>query len=146
MKRHPSLRKNVRHPEAGLTLMELVISIVVGAIVSLGLVSQVMQAIRYAQLPRQQAQAAFLYQEKMEEVLFTRKSGNYGDVIEANFPDEAPITGFTEYDRTVHINEAPTDCQGGFTCKEVTITISGNSSLHPDETVFLVNSIKVYDY
>ncbi len=132
-----------------MTLVELLISIVVGSIVTVGIVFQITQTMKFAQLPRQAAQATYLYQEKMEEILYIRRTQGYDAVSQANFPDETPIVGFEEFDRLVTISDAAAgSCTSGSNCKSVTITIRGNSSHHYDSPSFLVitDEEQVFEY
>ncbi|MBF0447270.1 MAG: prepilin-type N-terminal cleavage/methylation domain-containing protein [Magnetococcales bacterium] len=130
----------IRQRNAGLTLIELIVSIVVGSVVAVGLVVQVNQAIRFAQSSRQEIQAAMLYQEKIEELSFLARQQNFASVVASS---ETPVTGLDEYDRTVTIVSAAANGTLAAS-KEVTVAISGNSSFYSDQPLFYSRTVTIY--
>ncbi len=123
-------------------MIEILISIVVAAIVAGSIAAQVANTVKYSQLTRQQHQALFLVEEKMEEILHLRDTAGTDGINATTFPDETPIAGeFGEYSRYFTFRDDTTGtCPTGTAtdCLEVGVTVkAGGEFMSGTKVVFL---------
>lgn len=128
------------HRQSGVTLFELLISIVVAAIVATGLATQVANTVKYTHLTRQQLQANFLVEEKLEEILHLNKTVGTTGINATTLPDENAIGGgFSEYSRHLTFVDANSGCLPGTTanCLKVTVTVNAGGEFRAGSQVVL---------
>ncbi|MBF0622859.1 MAG: type II secretion system protein [Magnetococcales bacterium] len=123
-----AIRHRGNNASSGFTLIEIVITIVVGGIVVAGLASVLNQMMANAVVPRSITQAAFLAQERMEEVYFTKRSAGFDSLVSASFGDETPIDAdFSSYNRYVIIEDDEATACSAYDpgdCKLITVTVN----------------------
>ncbi|HIJ85857.1 MAG: hypothetical protein HW380_2986 [Magnetococcales bacterium] len=131
---HSTMDDRTSHPQGGITMFEMLISIVVGAIVAVGLATQVANTVKYSQMVRQQLQATFLVEEKMEEILFLRKTVGTTGINATTLPDEAALSGdFSAYSRHLTFSDDTTGTCPTHTasdCLEVHVTVESGGTTH----------------
>ena len=119
-----------RRRQEGISLIELIIAIVIVGISAAGLASVVVNSLKSPALARQQAQARYLAIERIEEIQDNfRTNKDLSLITVAAFPDEAAVTGFTEYSRTVTVSAiiagGAGECHVDATnCRDVTVTVA----------------------
>lgn len=93
----------------GITLIELVISIAIVAVLFPVMISALFNPVTDAVWGDQMVQAMALAQERMEE-LYSKKASNsaslgYSSITSANYPAENPVSGFSAFNRSATITE-----------------------------------------
>lgn len=114
----------------GLTLVELMASVVVLAVALPPVLSVFAQASKAQVLAELQATSYFLATTKMEEILADRHAATRGfsHLSTSNYPSESPVLGYPGYGRSVTFREVDavdlttTDIGSGYL--EVTVTVS----------------------
>lgn len=124
-----SSRREYRSPtpparNAGFTLVELVMVIVVAVVAMYPLVALYVGATRDSIQPELGTQAVFLAQERIEEILgdFHAPARGFDYVVDANYPDEATIARFPGFSRSVTVSADST--YDGVTFKQVSVAVS----------------------
>ena len=121
--------------QRGFTLIETVLVIIVLGIASYGVLSVFFHGLTGSANPVLGVQGVELAKEKME-IVFADKHDSakgYAHLTGANYPDETPVTGFTDFNRTVQFlevdkNDLTTPSAGsGFVRITVTVSWSGDS-------------------
>ena len=128
-------------PQAGFTLLEMVLVIIILAVSSVPLFGMFSQAA-FSLLDNEKIQTATqLAQEHAEFLLAIRRkqsflapqlSGNTNEVLSGNY------AGYT---RVTVINQPPTGpgCPGGASCKEVVISVDEGGSTYAEVSFVLVD-------
>lgn len=100
-----------RKIQRGLTLMETIAAIVVLAIAVPPLLFSLVSAHDRQVDPVLISRAQWLAAEKLEDIIADRHSSTrcYEFVIEANYPMESSVDGFSQFSRSVEINETEAD-------------------------------------
>ncbi len=98
-----AMRRNTRRAA---TIIEIVAAIVILSIALPPLISSFADAALQSIHPSQAVVASFLATERMEEMIARRNraSDGYAALTTANYPSEAPVSGFAGYNRTVTIS------------------------------------------
>jgi prepilin-type N-terminal cleavage/methylation domain-containing protein len=122
----------------GITLIELVITIAVIAVLFPVMISALFNPIANAVWGDQMVQAMSLAQEKMEEVYAAKANSSfslgYSYITSSNYPAENPVSGFSAFNRSVTIAEVSgsdlitTSSGSGFKKVVVAVTWSGGST------------------
>lgn len=125
--------------QAGVTLVELVLSMVIISVALIGLLSVINLTVGHSADPVVQHQALAIAESYLEEILLQNYSGtassgraNFDDVDDYNgLTDNGAhdrqgnaIPGLSQYDVTVAVS-APTALTGGVNVKQITVTVSG---------------------
>ncbi|MBF0144268.1 MAG: prepilin-type N-terminal cleavage/methylation domain-containing protein [Magnetococcales bacterium] len=98
-----------RAGEAGVSLIELIMVLVILGIVAVSLPSQLSILFRDITLPRKITQAAYLAEEKAETVIYQVDQGTAAATACAtDAASDTPVTGFTGFTRTASL--AGTTC------------------------------------
>lgn len=110
--------------EAGFSLMELILVIMILSVALLPLITQAVQTTIHSGDGQIASTAAFLARERMEiiEVEEDHPAVGYAGITEARYPDESSIRDFPGYVRTVRIS--PDSTYGGIMFKVVTVTVT----------------------
>lgn len=110
--------------EAGFSLMELILVIMILSVALLPLITQAVQTTIHSGDGQVASTAAFLARERMEviEVDEDHPAIGFAGVTEARYPDESSIPDFPGYARTVRIS--PDSTYGGLTYKVVTVAVT----------------------
>jgi len=112
------------------TLIELVLVI---TILSIGFASLLL-VMRYASVNASETHfttiAHWLCQEKMEGILSDRRDNGFSYITSANYPDENPVSGFSNFTRTteiyyVNLSNLNTDTGSSTDYKRIQVTVSG---------------------
>ncbi|MBI1819566.1 MAG: type II secretion system protein [Nitrospirae bacterium] len=121
--------------QRGFTLIEVIITIVLLAILTSGLMAMFTTFSQSNGDPSVMIQASELAQEKMDQVIADRynpaRSFNY--VTTANYPAENPVAGFTGFNRSVNVifvNTGALDTTvspGPTNYKKITVTVNSNA-------------------
>jgi prepilin-type N-terminal cleavage/methylation domain-containing protein len=116
-----------RHDPRGFTLIESIMAVVVVSLV----VPSTLVLIRDAQVRRASpilaSRASWLITEKLEDIAADRFSATRGwaYVTDGSYPDENPVNGFANFNRSVSIVETEDDlATPGTGYKRVTATVS----------------------
>lgn len=127
--------------QSGVTFIELLISIVAAAIVATGLATQVANTVKYTHLTRQQLQATFLVEEKLEEIVYMNKTVGTTGINATTLPDENPIGGdFPEYSRHfTFVDDDSGTCLPGTTanCLKITVIVNAGGEFRAGSQVVL---------
>jgi hypothetical protein len=125
------------------TIIEIVAAIVILSIALPPLVVSFADAARQSIYPVNASTASFLAIERMEEIVARRYRDNsgYDAVTTANFPDEAGLTGFPGFARTVAVSYVDQDLNSsgsdvGYKLVRVGVTWNGGASEIRIERVF----------
>lgn len=112
-----------------LTIVEVAMAVVIlgGALVPL--VGAFSEAARATIGPVEASTAAFLVTERMEQIVAARyrSAGGYANVVAGSFPNEASVSSFTAFARSVTVQEVAADLttpQSGSGIKKVTVTVT----------------------
>ena len=117
-------------------MIEVVMAIVILAIALPPLINSFTDASLQTIKPANQAMAAFLATERMEEIVARRyrASDGYGAITVANYPTESPVGGFSMFTRTVTItcvdaafNDVPCGPDPVYQKVRVTVTWNGGA-------------------
>lgn len=113
-----------RHDEAGFSLIELILVILIMGLALLPLVTQQLESTIHSGDGQAASVAAFLCRERLEEVLADNASPHYGyaAITDARYPAEATIAGFPGFQRTTDVSADST--RGGLTYKAVRVTVT----------------------
>ncbi len=127
----------------GATVIELAICMVILGIALPPLVGAFADASRQSMEPAANTVAGFLAIERMEQMVARRYRGTdgYSQITEANFPAESPVTGFSDFSRSVTVslvdsNLTPTGSDQGYKKVRVTVTWQGGTRSLVIERVF----------
>lgn len=124
--------------EAGFSLMELIIVILILSIALLPLVSQTVQTTIHSGDGQGVTAATFLAREKLE--IIETEEGNpavdYAGITQARYPDEHSITDFPGYSRFVRISAD--SVYGSRTFKVVSVTVTSPAGLAATLTTWVV--------
>lgn len=136
---HPLKRRGF-HGQSGMTMFEMLISIVVGAIVSAGLANQVINSVKLTQLTSQSLQAAFLLEEKVEEIIHLRKTLGTDAINAITLPDESPVAAdFSQFSRHMVFQDDTTGtCPTGGECLEVDVTVEAGGEFRAGTRIVLL--------
>ena len=86
----------------GITLIEVILTIVILAIISSGLSAAIIQGTQGGIHAQVMTTASFLAQERMEEQAALRRAGGYS-ALPTGVSTESPVPGYPNYDRTAEI-------------------------------------------
>ena len=114
----------MKRDEAGFTLIEVVLIIVIAAVAVLPLGMLFANTSIRSGDARNSMVAAELAQAKMEELTADKNSPSRGFayLIAANYPVESPVAAFPGYNRTVAF--APDSSYDGVTFRTATVTVT----------------------
>ncbi len=136
MRRAATTRRSV-------TIIEVVAAIVILSIALPPMMQAFAEASSQTIQPSLAAVASFLAIDRMEEVVARRYRGTdgYTAISTANFPAEAPVTGFASFNRTVNISFvdhslATVGTDQGYKKVEVVVTWNGGAESIAIEHVF----------
>ena len=117
----------MKRPEAGFTLTEVVLILVIAAVAVLPLGMLFANTSIRSGDARNAMIMAQLAQAKMEEITADKNSPARGFtyLIPTNYPAENPVTAFPGYSRTVAF--APDSVYDGVTFRTVSVTVSSAS-------------------
>lgn len=129
--------------QLGFTLIETVITIVLLAIITSGIMAMFSTFSQSNGNPSVIIQASELAQEKMDQIIADRYNPARGFpyVASANYPAENPVTGFTGFSRSVNIiyvNSGAlntTVSPGPTNYKNVMVTVSSNAGMVTTSTL-----------
>ena len=131
----------------GFTLIEVILVIVIMAIVIPSLIT-VLSVITKGQVNTLgTTTSAVLAQERLEEIIADKRSPNRGFayIDNVNYPDENPVGGFAQYNRSVDIVcvnssdlNTPVACPTDYKRVEVTVQASGVGPSVPDAVLVTV--------
>ncbi len=110
--------------EAGFTLVELIMVIVIAVVAMFPLISMFANATANSVQPELVTQAVFLAQEKIETVMadYYYDGRGYDHVVDANYPDDTAIPEFLGF--TVAVSVAAEATYDAVLYKEVTVTVT----------------------
>ncbi len=114
----------------GFTLIEIIMVIIVLGIASYGVLTIFINALRGSAYPLQGVQAVELAKEKLEIIMADKYASptGYSDLITANYPNEAPVAGFPEFNRSAAFAEVDgndlTTASPGSGFMKITVTVS----------------------
>jgi type II secretory pathway pseudopilin PulG len=139
----------VRRTRRGFTLIEGVTAVVIIATA----MPPMMWALRQAQKQRVNAvlasRARWLTCEKLEDVIADRHSTTrgYAYLVSGNYPAEAAVTGYTQFGRTVALQETAHDLTtatagGGF--MKITVSTTYSDASGTSRTVALTSYVTNY--
>lgn len=119
--------------EAGFSLMELVIVILVMSVALLPLITQMVQATIHGMDGQAASTAGFLARERLEQVLADANAPGvgYANILTARYPAESPLPGFAGFARTTTVSGDST--WSGLTFRAVAVTVT--SPLTPAVTL-----------
>jgi Tfp pilus assembly protein PilV len=125
--------------EAGFTLIEIVLIIVIAAIAILPLSMLFANTSIRSGDARNATIAAQLAQAKMEELTADKNSParGFGYLVAGNYPAETPVTAFTGYNRSVSF--APDSTYDGVTFRTVTVTVTCTNIPNVTMTTWFTN-------
>jgi len=128
-----------RRPEAGFTLIEVVLIIVIAAVAVLPLSMLFANTSIRSGDARNAMLAAELAQAKMEEITADKNSPTrgFGYLIAANYPAENPVAAFPAYRRTVAFSADST--YDGITFRTVDVTVTCTNIPPVTLTTWFVN-------
>jgi Tfp pilus assembly protein PilV len=117
-------RATRRRAEAGFTLIEVVILIVIAGVAVLPLAMLFATTSIRSSDARTASVAAHLAQTKIEEITADRRSATRGFayIQGANYPPESPVAAFPTYARSVTV--APDSIYDGVTFRTVSVTVT----------------------
>jgi prepilin-type N-terminal cleavage/methylation domain-containing protein len=129
-----------RSNQRGFSLIELVIVIVVLAVAAVAILGQFSQASSTVVSNEQHQTAAQLAQERMEELLATRRTQGYA-AIAAGTVNDTLAGNYAAYARTVTVTEPAGGggCTAGATCKDVVVSVSRGGPVLAQVTTVLVD-------
>ena len=118
--------------QRGFTLIEIIITIVLLAILTSGLMAMFTTYSKSNGNPSVITQSTELAQEKMEEIIADKNNSarGFSYVANANYPPENPVSGFSNFSRSVNISyvnpaaSLNTGVAGPTNYKNVTVTVS----------------------
>jgi len=134
------LRFQLRTPanQAGFTLIELIVVLVIIAVASVPLFGLFSQA-SISLISNEQIQtAAQLAQEGAEKVLASRRDQGFA-AIPTGTSNETLAGNFTGFTRSTVISATATACPGGTTCKQVVVAVSQGGTLRSQVSFLLVD-------
>ena len=123
----------------GVTLIELILSMVIISIALVGVLSVVNLTVSHSADPLVQQQAVAIAESYLEEILLQNYRGgtsssraDFDDVDDYNHLSDSgahdqlgnPITGLSQYTVSVTV-AAPTALAGGVNAKQITVSVSG---------------------
>lgn len=113
-----------RHAEAGFSLIELVLVILVLGLALLPLLTQMVQTNVSSVDGQAASTAAFLSRERIEQVLADRNAPAIGfaAITNGRYPAESPVNGFPGFTRATSVSADSS--YGGLTFRAVTVTVS----------------------
>lgn len=117
----------MRRRAGGVTLVELVVTVVVLGVAMPPMLSALRSAHASRVTPVMASRARWLATEKLEDILADRHSAarGYGYVAAVNYPSEGAVDGFGAFARVVTVEETGPDLSGaGAGYKKVTVTVS----------------------
>ena len=125
--------------EAGFTLIEIVLIIVIAAIAILPLSMLFANTSIRSGDARNATIAAQLAQAKMEELTADKNSParGFGYLVAGNYPAETPVTALTGYNRSVSF--APDSTYDGVTFRTVTVTVTCTNIPNVTMTTWFTN-------
>lgn len=115
--------------QAGFSLIELVLVIVILGVALLPLVTQMMQSTTHCFDGQTASTAAFLARERVEQIEGDDESPaiDYAGVVASRYPDEAPVAGFPGYQR--HVAISADSVYSGVTYKVFRVTVTSDKGL-----------------
>jgi type II secretory pathway pseudopilin PulG len=131
------------------TLVEAIIALVILTIA----VPPMLLAVRTYSVRRDDSifasRARWLAMERLEDIIADRQSTNrgYSYVVNANYPSESAVTGFTNFSRSTSITETASDLtttQNGSGIKVVTVTIGYNDQSQTARSFVLSTVVTSY--
>ncbi|MFC1855442.1 prepilin-type N-terminal cleavage/methylation domain-containing protein [Thermodesulfobacteriota bacterium] len=117
----------------GFTLIETILVIIVLAISSYGVLSVFINGLKESASPLQGVQAIELAKEKLEIIIADKHdtSKGYAYIVSGNYPAETPVSGFSEFNRSVTLQEIDAldlaTASPGSGYLKVTVTVSWSS-------------------
>ena len=118
----------------GFTLIEVVITIVLLAIITSGIMAMFTTFSQSNGDPSVITQATELAQEKLDQIIADKNNtvSGFNYVVNASYPAENPVAGFTGFNRSVNIIFVNTgtlnNTAGGITnYKNITVTVSSKA-------------------
>ncbi len=129
------MRSFAKRKNGGFTLIETVLIIVVLGIASYGVLTVFISGLKSSASPVLGVQGIELAKEKLEIIMADKHDGakGYGYLIPANYPAESPVSGFSDFNRSVTFLEVDgTDLAtfspgSGFMRVSVTVSWVGDS-------------------
>lgn len=118
---------NRRTAQNGFTLIEAIAAIVILAVAMPAILLGISDAQRRRADPVMDERARWLAAETLEDIIADRHSSTrgYTYVINANYPAETTISGFTGFARSVTISETGADLiSAGTGYKSISVTVS----------------------
>jgi type II secretory pathway pseudopilin PulG len=97
------MKSFAKRKDGGFTLIETVLIIVVLGIASYGVLTVFISGLSKSAAPVLGVQGIELAKEKLEMIMADKHYGEkgYGYLIPANYPAEAPVSGFSDFNRSV---------------------------------------------
>ncbi len=131
----------------GFTLIESIAAVVILSIAVPSMLWAVRDAGSQRIAPSRTSVARWLATEKLEDIVADRHSltRGYGYVVDANYPAEAAVAGFTGYGRSVAIAETAADLVSmGVGYKRVTVTVTWTDPLKGARTLNIATVVTDY--
>ena len=115
--------------QAGFSLIELVLVILILGIALLPLVTQMMQSTTHCFDGQTVSTASFLARERLEQILGDENAPaiGYAGIVAARYPDESPVAGFPGYQRQVTIS--PDSVYSGRAFKAFRVPVASDQGL-----------------
>lgn len=119
--------------EAGFSLMELILVIMILSVALLPLITQTVQTTIHATDGQAVSTATFLARERLEQVLadLDAPAVGYANILTARYPAESPVNGFAGYARATTVSADSS--WSGLTYRSVAVTVT--SALAPPVTL-----------
>ena len=120
----------MKQRERGFSLIETILVIIVLGIASYGVLTVFITGLQGSANPLLGVQAIELAEEKMELIIADKHSAarGYTYIISANYPDETPVSGFPQFDRSVAFLDVDgsdlTTALPGSGYRKITVTVS----------------------
>lgn len=131
----------------GFTLIEAIVSVVILATATPGIMWAVREAHRDRVSPVKASYARWLATEKLEDIIADRHSTTrgYTYVVNANYPAESSITGYAGFTRSVAINETGVDLvTAGTGFKKATVSIGWTDARGVARTLSIATVVTDY--
>ncbi|MCI0365428.1 MAG: type II secretion system GspH family protein [Phycisphaerales bacterium] len=140
------LKRNAR-ARKGFTLVETIASILILTIAIPPMLWSIRQAHVQRVNPMMASKARWLATEKLEDVIADRHSTTrgFGYLIPANYPAEIPVSGFTNFSRTVSFNlTGPDLVSPGTGYLKVTVTVGWTDATSTARSLAIATVVTEY--